>query len=113
MENKKPTEPPTVVLFRKDRSGPHKGTVIAVFPEIVGARNEVSYYVHVGQHASAPYHNLISTTAPASPEEYASLKRELESEPYRYNLTVRAKTNNKIRAAYQAQHEVFFRQKLI
>ena len=66
----------TKVLFRKS-----EGEVTACFP------NDMSCYAHIGQHSeySRAWYN---TTKPARPEEYAALKRELESAPYEYQLQI-------------------------
>jgi hypothetical protein len=73
----------TVVIFRKDRpdkSGFHTNGVFALMPEIP----EDAYgdfcmcYQHIDQHGGADYHHCIRTSRPASPEEYAELKAEME-----------------------------------
>jgi hypothetical protein len=45
--------------------------------------------MHVGQHGPADYSGVIAQTKPATETEYAGLKRELESKPYEYRLSVR------------------------
>lgn len=72
-------------MFRKWRAAPR--TVVAVFPEIdagvsLGKSPLCLSYEHVGQHSGAQYSNVISLTTPATPEEYAELKEELESLGY-------------------------------
>jgi hypothetical protein len=81
----------TVVLFRKWPSG----TVLALFPGEVGDCDEesCSSYQHVGQHGSANFKLCIQTTKPAKPEEYESLRLELESPPYEYSLDVRRRVH--------------------
>lgn len=81
-------EPPTLVLFRRDRRA--AGEVTAVFPEMPGTNDPgtMSCYAHVGQHSSCSK-EWLQTTRPATPTEYACLKRELESAPYWYDLIVR------------------------
>jgi hypothetical protein len=71
----------TPVLFRADRHGPHKGEVTAVFPTIPGSPGVMTCYAHIGQHSSCSlaWHR---TTRAATPAEYTSLKRELESIGY-------------------------------
>ena len=80
---------PTRVVFRKWKDG----GVIALFPDIAedrrGARYACSCFEHVGQHEAADPDVVIRATRPATPEEYAPLKRELESAPYFYRLAVR------------------------
>lgn len=73
------------VLFRKFSDG----DVIALFPTVPGdsSPRTCSSFMHVGQHGAAGL-DLIQITKPARPEEYADLKRELESKPYEYRLKV-------------------------
>jgi hypothetical protein len=79
-------QPVTRVVFRKWNR--KNGTVIALFPDIGHAPGLVSSYEHVGQHGGADYSGVINHTKPATPDEYADLKKELESAPYNYNLRV-------------------------
>ena len=76
------------VVFRKWRD--KSGGILALFPEI--AVDMEGYYCesfeHMGQHGGADYRGCIARTVPAKPEEYADLKRELESYPYEYRLRV-------------------------
>jgi hypothetical protein len=79
----------TPVVFRAERSGKFKGDVTAVFPCDPADSNgyEMTCYAHIGQHSGCSlgwYH----TTRAAKPEEYADLKKELESAPYGYRLKV-------------------------
>lgn len=78
---------PVRVVFRKwnKRNG---GGIIALFPDLKERSGLVPSYEHVGQHGGADYNGVISQTTLAAPEEYADLKRELESNPYNYNLKV-------------------------
>lgn len=79
----------TIVIFRVWKSGYGKGNVIALFPNVPADENNlVSSFEHVGQHGAADYHHCIRMTRPATPAEYADVKRELETE-YGYNLDVR------------------------
>lgn len=77
----------TRVVFRKWKDG----QVIALFPD--DETNRLSHgeccgsYMHIGQHSEAST-ALIKALRPASPDEYASLKAELEGEPYGYRLAV-------------------------
>jgi hypothetical protein len=80
-------EPKTRVHFRKF----HDGQVLALFPDecwnaFRGDRT-ISSYMHVGQHSEASS-SLIADLDPATLEEYADLKAELEAEPYKYVLEV-------------------------
>lgn len=74
----------TRVLFRKDKHG-----VFALFPDLPWSdEGDITCYAHIGQHGAADYAYSIRSSRPASPEEYAPLKRELEGPPYRYNLKI-------------------------
>lgn len=63
---------------------------IAIFPGILGTTqaDTCQSYEHVGQHGAASTRITNGLTRPAKPEEYADLKRELESNPYYYQLRV-------------------------
>jgi hypothetical protein len=80
---------PTPVLFRADRSGPHKGEVTAIMPCEAGDADgrTMTCYAHIGQHGSCDS-GWLRTTRPASADEYKALKAELESAPYRYHFKV-------------------------
>lgn len=75
----------TIVVFRMEGD-----SCLAVFPHTPADHQgrEMECFSRIGQHArcSAGY---LATTQPAKPDEYAALKRELESAPYRYKLAVR------------------------
>lgn len=77
----------TAVVFRKFKDD---GEIIAIFPEIPGGYDQWScaMYVHNGQHGTCHPHAVMHNTNPCHPTECASLKRELEGEPYNYNLKV-------------------------
>lgn len=82
------------VIFRKEKSGYLKGEIYALFPHKVETHEgHVMAYAHVGQHAHADYNYCIHSSVPAKPEEYADLKKELES--IGYNLNVIQKQNRK------------------
>lgn len=68
----------TIVLFRAERSGPYKGSVTAVFPYLEESHGLVTCYAHVGQHGACS-RGWYRGTRPATPNEYADLKAELES----------------------------------
>lgn len=78
-------EAKTVVVFRKYPDG----AVIALFPEIPADNQGLlcSSYMHVGQHGGANCSGVSRSTKPASPAEYAPLKKELGQ--IGYNLNVR------------------------
>lgn len=84
MENTTVTE----MLFRKDK----EGDIVAIMPYEIYSRNFVDSYQHCGQH-SACHLSFIEDTTPATPEEYADLKRELEG--IGYNVKVIRKVNQK------------------
>lgn len=69
----------TPVLFRMERNEGRGESCLAVFPTVPEDESgKMSCYSHVGQHASVDYGYYLKTRA-ATPEEYAELKRELES----------------------------------
>lgn len=79
----------TVVVFRTWNKG-FGGGVIALFPYETGSSFAMCCsYEHAGQHGDASPWTVIDHSKPASEAEYAALKRELESEPFRYKLKVR------------------------
>lgn len=78
----------TTVIFRKWYKAQDGTGVIALFPDVPGDGPMCQSYEHVGQHGSADAAGVISRTKPATPEEYAALKRELEAAPYHYRLKV-------------------------
>jgi hypothetical protein len=83
----------TVVIFRKG-IGAEEEWILALFPELQAtlSRDECLSYMTVGQHGSASYRSVL-WTKPAKPEEYASLKEELES--IGYDLIVRKKISKR------------------
>ncbi len=66
------------------------GDVIALFPEVAATMdpNYCTSYQRVGQHSSAHPALIVRQSRPATTEEYAALKRELERYPYEYDLEV-------------------------
>ena len=80
-------EPPVKVIFRMDPLS-KGGECFALFPELEGSRDHCIAFQHLGQHSSADYDGCIRRSRPATPEEYAGLKDELESPPYNYKLQV-------------------------
>ncbi len=81
-----PTEPICRVIFRTYRQG---GDVIAILLDAPANPGYVMCYQHVGQHGEGQYFAIMAQTRPATVEEYAPLKRELEGVPYRYRLALR------------------------
>lgn len=89
----------TAVIFRM-----WEKQVTAIFPEI--PHNEYAgwyvCYAHIGQHDACDF-RFTSKGRLATPEEYESLKRELESEPFGYKLRIYKKVTSKHRKAYNKQ----------
>jgi len=79
----------TTVVFRKWKSGPGKGGIIALFPLIDERAGRCLSYEHIGQHGIADYNDVIGMTDPAQPEEYVDLKMELEQIGYRLRIAKR------------------------
>lgn len=98
-------EPITPVVFRVWKGEDFRGTVTALFPadcaEYEGRL--CSCYTHIGQHGGADYSHMITKTRPATPDEYASLKAELESEPYNYRLKVYQRATPQHREQFNAE----------
>ena len=82
---------PVPVIFRMmpgkqyESDGP-----TACFPTLPGTYDDSTFqiYVHIGQHGSAS-RSWYQRTRAAKPEEYADLRRELESAPFNYRLELR------------------------
>jgi hypothetical protein len=72
----------TKVIFRKFKDN---GDIIAIFPDEPWSNGLCASYMHVGQHSGASP-NIMHETLPATPDEYATLKRELESIGYSLNV---------------------------
>lgn len=82
----------TKVIFRKVKQ---EGEIIAVFPADAGDSNPYrtcSFYEHDGQHGAMSI-DFMSATIPAKPNEYESLKAELES--IGYDLRIVKRFNHK------------------
>ena len=83
------------VMFRIEK----EGNALAVFPTIDEGRGMVQVYAHLGQHSSADMGYVRQNTRPAKPDEYESLKRELEGKPYDYELRVVKRASRKMRSS--------------
>ena len=85
----------TIVIFRRFCKG---GDIIALFPGLAGncTGTLCECYQHVGQHGNADYRSVLRATKPASPDEYAKLKQELEGAPFHYNLCVERRATRKM-----------------
>lgn len=68
----------TAVIFRVDLRPKGSGEVVAVFPEQVDRAGDMNCYAHAGQHSQCSMGWYRRYSRPAKPEEYASLKSELE-----------------------------------
>lgn len=77
----------TAVIFRVFKDEHHQ--VIALFPYDQWKTGQCASYMHVGQHSGASYGGMMETTRPATPEEYADLKDELESIGYKLRIIQR------------------------
>lgn len=76
------------VIFRAEKSGTFKNEVTAIFPTLAGTGpGDVTIYARVGQHSTGS-RGWYRETRAATPDEYAALKRELESAPFNYRLDV-------------------------
>ena len=98
------SEPVTPVLFRVHRRpGTHGDDVTAVFPAEPAKYSgyDMTCYASIGQHGACSF-GWYRETRPATPEEYADLKRELESAPYHYRLKVYRKIMQRHRQAFDA-----------
>jgi len=93
----------TKTIFRKFKNN---GDIIALFPEspsdIYG--RYCDSYIHIGQHGSANYQMLLNDTVLATPEEYAELKRELETH-YDYEIEVYRRRTPQMRDTFRKQVE--------
>lgn len=77
----------TLVKFRKWTGGRFDGDITAVFPQLnYNKRLEGNLvkvgYAHIGQHTAVSKDWVKTETEPATPEEYAALKAELEQIGY-------------------------------
>lgn len=85
----------TVVIFRAEKSGSHRGDVTAVFPELVeDDLGLVRCYAHLGQHGAAS-RQWYYTTRPAKPAEYRELAKELRAIGYHLDIRKRWTRNRK------------------
>jgi hypothetical protein len=77
---------PTIVIFRRWPNG----RIIALFPYMPRHWNEDEdlsmSYEHGVHHGWANVASVVRRTTPANPAEIASLRKELEGEPYQYKL---------------------------
>ncbi len=72
----------TPVIFRAERSSPHKGDVTAVFPTIPGDYSgSMTCYAHIGQRSACSLGWYLQTR-PAEPADYRPLLEELQAIGY-------------------------------
>lgn len=90
MENEK--DPPVIVVFRKVRYSDGE-EILALFPTMRERNDLCVCYARIGQHSGADYRACVARGCPATPEEYASLKKELED--MGYSLIVRKRYSGK------------------
>lgn len=86
---KPPSDPNATRVIFRDWGGANAGDIVAILLDVPANPGRVVCYEHVGQHGEGTRAALIGNTRPATPEQYASLKKELESPPYGYVLDVR------------------------
>ena len=91
----------TEVVFRKSvKNGTFKdseGEVFAMFPYLFEHQHNpdiVMGYQRVGQHSVHDYPYCVDNSEPATEEEYASLKQELEDIGYNLKVLKRRNRNN-------------------
>tara|TARA_R110000868_G_scaffold74337_10_gene214985 strand:+ start:2773 stop:3081 length:309 start_codon:yes stop_codon:yes gene_type:complete len=77
----------TDMVFRVDTSKEFKGDVFVLFPhEVADFYGGVVSYQHLGQHSAADYVFCMGKSRKATEEEFAPLKKEIESLGYNVNL---------------------------
>lgn len=103
MTDEKPQLEPVIFRWWKESDD-----VIALFPADPSdyAGRYCTSYEHVGQHGGADYDHIIQGSRPATPDEYADLKRELEAYPYGYKLKVYLRETPEHRAEYERRLEM-------
>lgn len=103
MDENKETQDPTVVIFRKWYRRCDGTGVIALFPQDEGWRTGLcNSFEHTSQHGSADYMGVVTRTRAAKPHEYADLAKELESDPYNYQLDIRQRAPKWARPALRS-----------
>lgn len=70
--------------------------VIAFLPDAEANAGLMMSYMHIGQHGEADYIHCMTKTHLAYPNEYTSLKNELESLGYELDAKVRLTRNKAI-----------------
>ena len=92
----------TRVVFRK-----WDGDIIALFPDEAYNTDPrlCTSYLHVGQHGSADPKHIVASSKLATPEEYADLKKELESIGYNLLVLKRCPANSHNIRMYAGTHQ--------
>ena len=80
----------TRVIYRKFKNG----EIIALFPQIKETNYCVLSYMHVGQHGSADFDQVVRITKLALADEYKELHNELTNQ-VGYTLDVRTRNNRR------------------
>lgn len=98
----------TPVVFRMFRAGRDtykERDCIAVMYEDLGDYSEhtCASYIHIGQHGACDPRLVVRGSRLATPEEYRSLKDELEAAPYGYRLQVRKRIPRNARSVRMAK----------
>lgn len=86
---------PTEVQFLIFRS-----ELLAVFPYIIESPHNVMCYMHVGQHSVCNW-NINAVARVATPEQYATLYKELESIGYKLKV-IKRRNHAKYLQAYKS-----------
>ena len=87
----------TKVVFRRWRSAPQRGEVIALFPEVPGGSHlrpsDCLSYMHVGQHGAADPDFVVSESLPAASadSEVRALADELHNAGYDLKVVMRCR----------------------
>lgn len=81
---------PTTVIFRKYTP---ENEVLALFPYEHAGGRFCTCYQHIGQHGACDGPGVVGDTVPATPEEYADLKNELEG--LGYVLDIKKRINHR------------------
>ena len=87
------------VMFRVSKND--SSDVFALFPTIPGTQDlyTCTCYQHVGQHSSADIRGCVKSSRPATPEEMASLLRELKRVYQECELVIVQRTTRAMTAA--------------
>ena len=85
----------TDIVFRKFKDG----QIIALMPhEVDTNKGLVCTYMHVGQHSSGDYNYVVSITKLATEDEFADLKKELESIGYDIKVIKKQNTDKYLKS---------------